>query len=131
MVTSDKIDDIHDLIGSIEGYGRNRLTAELEARTPEERDVVYATINAYSDQLRTLNPEERIQLTNRVIMGLEHVDKGKPRDLGTYLEVVCFNQPLEANHIERPNQRRTTTERKFDGATDQSYLDGTDPEEDE
>jgi hypothetical protein len=114
MVTTKDIEKIHELIGTREGYGRNRLTASLENRTPEEREVIYNTLRDYSSDLRRLTDEEIVQLTNRVIMGLEHVDKGKPRDLGVYIEIVCFGQPLLEEHFEinghntNPHQIHTT-----------------------
>lgn len=121
-MTTTKIREIHKLIRTIEGYGRNRLTVELENRTPKELNVVYKTIREYSDQIKTLNPEERIQLTNNLILGLEHIDRGKPKDLETYIEVVCFGEPLEQEHVEHTEHRRITSERRYNGAG---------PEEDE
>ncbi len=105
MDTLDKIEEIHDLIGTIEGYGRNMLTRGLGSRPEADVKVVYDVMRAYAEDLAGLSPEARIQLTNRVILGLEHIKPGKARDLGTYLEVVCFNEPLEQEHVERPGNQ--------------------------
>ena len=129
MVTTNNINKIHELVGTIEGYGRNRLTAQLEDRSDREVNVVYNIIRDYADNIKKLSAEERIQLTSRLILGLEHIDRGKLKDLGTYLEVVCFGEPLEAEHIERAGHRRITSEMQFNGASDISYPDSTDPDE--
>ena len=91
----DRIDEIQDLIGTMEGYGRNRLTTKLESRPESDIDVTHRVMRAYAEDLAVLNPEARIQLTNRLLLGLEHIAPGKSKDLGTYIEVVCFGEPLE------------------------------------
>ncbi len=130
MTTNSKIDAIHNLIGTRDGYGRHTLTAELESRTPSEIEGIYHTIRAYKEDLERLNSREVIHLTDKLILGLQHVSNRNPRDLSTYIEVACFSEPLEPEHIEHIERRRITTERKFNGAKDLSYIDGTDPEED-
>ncbi len=130
MATNPKIGAIHNLIGTRIGYGYDMLTSELESRTPTEIDAVYHTIRAYSEDIDRLNSGEIIHLTDKLILGLRHVSNKNPRDLSTYIEVSCFGEPLEPEHIEHVEHRRITTERKFNGAKNLAYIDGTDPEED-
>ncbi len=130
MTTNSNIDAIHNLIGTREGYGRDTLTTELETRTLTEIEEVYYTIRAYKEDIEKLNSREVIHLTDKLILGLRHVSRRNPGDLSTYIEVACFNEPLEPEHIEHVERRRITAERKFNGAKDMSYIDGTDPEED-
>ena len=130
MATTQEIEAIHELIGTRQGYGRNRLTAALENRTPEEITATYRTMLGYSNVLRELNPEETIQLTNRLIVGLESVERQDPKKLGTYLEVVCFGEPLEQEHIFiHPERRSTTHDERYEGRHNLAAQDGIEEEE--
>ncbi|MEK6846549.1 MAG: hypothetical protein AABY16_00090 [Nanoarchaeota archaeon] len=123
MVTTAEIEAIHELIGTRQGYGRNRLTAELEARTPEELRAIYGIMHAYAEDLKRISPRDVISLTDRLILGLEHVGCGRPKDLSTYIEVVCFGQPLEPDHIEHAERRRTTHEGEYNGRNGLAAVD--------
>ncbi len=130
MATNNNIEAINNLIGTRNGYGRDLLTAELETRTISEIEEVYYTIRAYKEDIERLNSREILHLTDKLILGLRHVSRKNPGDLSAYIEVVCFSEPLEPEHIEHVEHRKITAERKFNGAKDLSYIDGTDPEED-
>ncbi len=130
MTTNSKIDAIHNLIGTRIGYGYDKLTSELESRTPAEIEAVYHIMKDYSEDLDRLDSREIIHLTDKLILGLRHVSSKNPRDLSTYIEVSCFGEPLEQEHIEHVEHKRITRERMYNGATNLSYIDGTDPEED-
>ncbi len=130
MTTNPEINAIHNLIGTRTGYGRDILTAELESRTPAEINEVYHTMLAYKEDMERLNSGEVIHLTDKLILGLSHVSSRKAGDLSTYIEVACFGEPLEQEHIEHIEHRRITRERAYNGAKSLAYIDGTDPEED-
>lgn len=130
METNSTINAIHNLIGTRAGYGRSTLTTELESRTPAEIDSVYRTMLAYKEDMERLSSGEVIHLTDKLILGLRHVSSKNPRDLSTYIEVSCFGEPLEQEHIEHVEHKRITRERVYNGAKSLAYMDGTDPEED-
>lgn len=130
MTINPTIASIHNLIGTRTGYGRTTLTTELESRTPAEINEVYRTMRAYQEEIEKLSSGEVVHLTDKLILGLRHVSSRNPNDLSTYIEVSCFGEPLEPEHIEHIEHRKITTERKFNGAKNLAYIDGTDPEED-
>lgn len=123
-MTKNIIYQINDIIGTTGGYGRKRLIDTLELRPDKDVQIVYDLMRAYSEEISYFDKEERIQLTNRLILGLENIGPGKKKEIGTYIEVVCFGEPLKQEHITHVSPRiMRTREQEFNGRKDISDIE--------